>query len=108
MKEKLSTEFYKDLYKQIIEQSRHLDYDRDTHDMELQVGEFAVDLTAIFEDVLVDDSFDHAFGIEQCSHHEWGRLEEIQDVNVWLCNNDDPIDVSDEFDYSRFYDVLPK
>lgn len=107
----LSSEFYKELYNEII---RDYDFDPDCEDAEetqcstyIEVEDFQgfyICLKATYELNLIDDSFDHAFGTEHGWHMEIGELIDIEDVTMY--DGDD--DVSDLFDCDAFFEQFKK
>ena len=108
----LSTEFYTNLYNEII---RDYDFDPDCDDAEetqcstyIDVENFQgfyICLKATYELNLIDDSFDHAFGTEYGWHMEIGELIDIEEVTMY---DEDGNDVSDLFDYDAFFEQFKK
>lgn len=104
----LSPEFYENLYNNVI---RDYDFDPDCDDPEesqcstyIEVEDFEgyyICFKATFELNLIDDSFDHAFGTEYGWHMEIGELTDIEEMTI---SDEDGNDLSDLFDYDKFWE----
>lgn len=103
----LSPEFYENLYNQIINHGFEHETEDDCYcSMDFEdVNGFYVTLDATFEVKFVDDSFDHAFGIEYGYHFEAGNLENIEAVTL---SDEDGNDMSDLFDYDAFFEQFKR
>lgn len=108
----LSPEFYENLYNEII---CNFDFDPDVDDIEethcstyIEAEDFEgyyICFKATFEYNVIDDSFDHAFGIEHGCHAEVGELIDIEEVTMY----DEPgNDVSKLFDYDAFFEQFKR
>ena len=103
-------EFYKKLYDEIINYADENYSPQDEDDcycnMEVQVGNFTVELDATFEVEYIDDSFDHAFGTYHDYHYEAGYLEEISIIDIWESNEENDLEdkVTDLFDEEKFWE----
>jgi len=101
----LSQEFYKNLYNEIINaDDTNCDCNEDGDyvcNLEFEIEGLQVSLTAVFESVFVDDSFDHAFGTEYGYHYETGNFIDLDEVCIY---DDDDNDLSDLFDEETFWE----
>lgn len=77
---------------------------------EIEIGNFTISLCATFNIEIVDDSFDHAFGIERAYHLEVGYLRDIEDVQIYHCDEEtgDEVDVTDQFDEDCFWNQFKR
>lgn len=107
----LPADFYQQLYDKIIDYGFEPENEDDNCcDMdEIEIGEFIVSVRATFEVEFIDDSFDHAFGIEYRCHFETGALDSIEDVVILHYDEDDnDTDVSDLFDEDCFWNQFKR
>ena len=107
----LPADFYQQLYDKIMYYGFEPENEDDNCcDMdEIEIGEFIVSVRATFEVEFIDDSFDHAFGIEHMYHFETGALESIEDVVILHYDEDDnDTDVSDIFDEDCFWNQFKR
>ena len=86
--EKFAMQFYEKVYESIMDERDGIEIE-DTGDdwldvlLELEVDGYELELTATFHVEYVDDSFSHAFGIEERHHAELDYLDGIDGVRVW-------------------------
>jgi len=99
----LSPEFYTNLYNEIINHGFEPETEDDCHcNMEVEdIDGFFVNLEATFEVNVIDDSFDHAFGIEYGCHFECGNLIDIEAVVI---SDKDGNELNGLFDYDAFFE----
>lgn len=71
-----------------------------TTDCEVDVENYTVCLDATYEELLIDDSFDHAFGTEHAWHTELGEIIGINNVEVF--DNDTDEEVTKMFSEADF------
>ena len=99
----LSDEFYKRLYNEI---NSHVGESNEEEEQryEIDIDGLFVSINVTFESILVDDSFDHAFGTEHAYHTELGEIQEIEiDVINDFDAEGNEIDITDEFDPDKFW-----
>lgn len=100
----ISSELYNKIYNAIIAAAEDHDiYDEDDNSFGFyfEDGDWTVEGTAILPVDIIDDSFDHAFGTEYCSHleHNFDSMPEIDEIAVWFGEDGEEV----EFDYDKFY-----
>ena len=99
-----------DLYKQLYNKIKNYEFCPESENdtscfMEIEIGKFMFNVRATFEVNVVDESFSHAFGIEEQWRLEVGELDGIEDVQVWYYDEETDYEakVTDLFDESRFW-----
>ncbi len=97
---RLPYDFYENLYNEIMNYGFEPECESDTDcEMEIEIGEFQINLCATFDVEIEDMSFDHAFGTENIYELVAGNLTGITDVVIYH----DDIDISDQFNYKTFW-----
>ena len=104
-------DFYENLYEEIMNQEFNPESEDDTScSMEIEIGNFTVHVNATFEENVVDNSFDHAFGTEYIYDLEAGDLTDIEVEDIWYYDEETDVEaeLTDQFDEKRFWEIIGK
>lgn len=103
-----------ELYKRLVDEIMDCGFEPDDKydtccDLdEIEIGEYTVSLRVTFYLNYVDESFSHAFGVEEGHHYEICDIKSIENMKVWHYDEatDKETELSGQFDYGLFEQAL--